>query len=92
MPSGLHADSDAVGFINYALTDSPSGRLHKALVETGKAARVFGFPLSGVDSGLHLIGAIVKKGDPVAPVEESLIKIVEEFFKNPPTKESPVGI
>jgi len=87
LPSGLHADSDAVGFINYALTDSPTGRLHKALVETGKAAQIIGFPLSGADGSLHLIGAIVKKGDPVEPVRAELIKIVEEFFKNPPTKE-----
>ncbi len=87
LPSGLHDDSDALGFINYALTDSPTGRLHKALVETGKAAQIIGFPLSGVDSSLHLVGAIVKKGDPIEPVQAELTKIVEEFFKNPPTKE-----
>ena len=87
LPSGLHADSDALGFINYALTDSPTGRLHKALVETGKAAQIIGFPLSGADGSLHLLGAVVKKGDPIEPVQAELIKVVEEFFKNPPTKE-----
>ena len=87
LPSGLHADSDALGFINYALTDSPTGRLHKALVETGKAAQIIGFPLSGADGSLHLVGAVVKKGDPIEPVQAELIKVVEEFFKNPPTKE-----
>ncbi len=87
LPSGLHPDSDAVNFINYVLTDSPTGRLHKALVETGKAAQIVGFPLSGLDGSLHLIGAIVKKGEPAEPVLAEMTKIVEEFYKNPPTAE-----
>jgi zinc protease len=87
LPSILHADSDAINFVNFVLTDSPTGRLHKALVETGKAAQIVGFPLSGRDGALHIIGAIVKKGDPYEPVQAELTKIVEEFFKNPPTAE-----
>ncbi len=85
VPSGLHPDSDAIGFMNYVLTDSPTGRLHKALVETGKAAQIFGFPLFGADGGLHMIGAVVKKGDSVEVVRDEMIKAVEEFYKNPPT-------
>jgi zinc protease len=87
VPSGLHPDSEAVSFVNFVLTDTPSGRLHKALVESGKAAQIVGFPLQGVDVGLHLIGAVVKKGEPVEPVKEELIRIVEDFHKTPPTKE-----
>ncbi|MBL8517697.1 MAG: insulinase family protein [Betaproteobacteria bacterium] len=87
VPSALHGDSDAVSFVNFVLTDTPSGRLHKALVEKGKAAQVVGFPLQGLDMSLHLIGAVVKKGEPVEPVKEELVRIVEEFHKNPPTKE-----
>ena len=87
VPSGLHPDSSPLGFANSVLTNTPSGRLHKALVETGKAAQVFGFPLEGVDSGLHLLGAAVKKGEPLEPVRDELARIVEEFYKNPPTAE-----
>ena len=87
LPSALHADSDAIGFINYVLTDAPSGRLHKALVETGKAAQVVGFPLAGQDSTLHLLGAVVKKGEAIEPVQAELLRLVEEFQKNPPTTE-----
>jgi zinc protease len=87
LPSALHPDSDALGFYNFALTDSPTGRLHKALVETGKAAQIVGFPLLANDGGLHLIGAVVKKGDPIEPVQAEMTKIAEEFFNNPPTKE-----
>ncbi len=87
LPSGLHPDNDALEFINFTLADAPTGRLHKALVETGKAAQIIGFPLQGVDGSLHLIGAVVKKGEPVEPVQVEMTKIVEEFFKNPPTAE-----
>jgi len=87
VPSALHADADAIGFMNYALTDSPTGRLHKALVETGKAAQVAGIPLGGRDSSLHVIAAVVKKGEAIEPVQAELIKIVEEFARSPMTDE-----
>ena len=87
VPSGLHDDSDVIGFVNYVLTSAPSGRLHKALVETGKAVQIVGFPLQGIDTGLHLIGAVVKKNEPLEPVLAELTRTVEEFYKNPPTAE-----
>ena len=87
VPSSLHADNDAIGFVNFVLSDSPTGRLHKALVETGKAAQIVGFPLAGLDGGLHLIGAIVKKGDDVEVVKTEIVKQVEGLASNPPTKE-----
>lgn len=87
VPSGLHADSDAIGFMNFVLTDSPTGRLHRALVETNKAAQIIGFPLSGLDSSLHLIGAVVKKGEAIEPIQAEMTRVVEEFYKNPPSAE-----
>jgi len=87
VPSNLHRESDAVSFAHSILTQVPTGRLHKALVETGKAAQVFGFPLQGRDPGLVIFGAIVKQGAPVAPVRDELVKIVEEFGAAPPTAE-----
>ncbi len=87
VPSGLHPDSDGISFANFILADTPTGRLHKALVETGKAAQVFGFPLTGVNPGLHLFGATVMKGDPVEPVKEELVRILEGFGAAPPTAE-----
>jgi zinc protease len=87
VPSGLHSDADAIGLFDAILGDTPNGRLHKALVETGKATGVQVFTLLGVDAGLHLIGAMVKKDDPVEPVQAELTRIVEEFEKSPATKE-----
>jgi zinc protease len=87
VPSNLHDDSDGIGFANFILADPPSARLHKALVETGKAAQILGYPLMGVDPGIHLFGAMVKKGDPVEPVRDEIIRIVESFGNEVPTKE-----
>lgn len=87
VPSGLHPDSDGISFANFILTDTPTGRLHKALVDTGKAAQVFGFPMTGFSPGLHIFGAMVKKGDPLEPVRDELIRIVEGFGAAPATAE-----
>lgn len=87
VPSGLHPDSDGISFANFVLSDTPTGRLHKALVETGKASQVFGFPLTGVYPGLQLFGAVVKKGDAVEPVRDELARIVEGFGAAPATAE-----
>src|SRR5688572_53224 len=87
VPSNLHEDSDGIAFANFILADPPSARLHKALVETGKAAQILGYPLMGVDPGLHLFGAVVKKGDPVEPVRDEIIRIVEGFGAEAATRE-----
>src|SRR5262245_25974456 len=46
-PSALHEHATALAYAIFALTDTPSGRLHKALVETGKASQVLGGSLDG---------------------------------------------
>lgn len=84
-PSPLHPDDAALDFASFALADTPSGRLHKVLVETGKAASILGGGLTGVDGSLQIVGAMMKKGDPIGPVEEELIKAVEGLADNPLT-------
>jgi zinc protease len=86
-PSALHEDARALAFANFALADTPSGRLHKALVQTGKAAQVGGTTLGGVDGSLQVLLAIVKQGDPVEPVRDEMIRLVESLAENPPTAE-----
>ena len=87
VPSGLQSDSDAMSFVAEILTDTPNGRLHKQLVETGKAAQVFDYGMVGYAPGLQMIGAIVKKDQAVEPVRDALIAGVENFKHTPPTNE-----
>ncbi len=86
-PSPLHPDDVAMDYASFVLTDTPSGRLHKSLVETGKAAQVLGGGLTGVDGTLHLVGAVMKKGDPIEPVQAELVRAVENLVYEPPTAE-----
>jgi zinc protease len=86
-PSPLHPDAYALNYASSVLNNVPSGRLHKALVETGKAAQITGGSLGGVDGMLQVFLAIVKQGEPIEPVRDEMIRIVEEFAENPPTEE-----
>src|SRR3990167_2821132 len=42
LPPGAHADFPAIDILVTALTKVPGGRLHRALVETGKASSIYG--------------------------------------------------
>lgn len=85
VPSALHDDSDVLSFASDILGATPTGRLHKLLVESGRASEVFSFGQTGYAPGLQIVGAVVRKGDPIEPVRAALTGAVEELAKNPPT-------
>ncbi|MFL9922872.1 pitrilysin family protein [Herbaspirillum lusitanum] len=87
MPSNLHPDTDPLAFAASILADSPNGRLHKKLVESGKASAVYNMQLSGYAPGLQIIGAVVKKDAPIEQVKQELINAVESFGSTLPTAE-----
>ncbi len=87
VPSTLHPDAIALTYFLATLGNSPNGRLHKLLVEPGKAAAVGGGGGTSVDPGLATIAAVVKEGDPIDEVQKILIDQVENFANKPPTKE-----
>lgn len=87
VPAGLHPDADPLQFMSQIEGDTPNGRLHKLLVETGKAAQVFSFGQNGYAPSLQMFGAVVKAGQPVEPVRDALVEAVESFAKTPPTEE-----
>jgi len=87
IPSDLHPEAESLGFASEILGDAPNGRLHKLLVETGKASQVFSFGQTGFAPGLQFFGAVVKKGEPLEPVRAALTEAVEELATKPPTDE-----
>lgn len=88
VPSALAEDNNAMETATDILADSPRGRLYKALVETGMATQVFGWPMSTRDPGFVMFGAMVKKGDDIESVKNKLIETIElSFAKNPATAE-----
>ncbi|CAN5785756.1 pitrilysin family protein [soil metagenome] len=87
VPAALHADRDALDFASGILTGAPHGRLHKQLVESGKLVQVFSTGVGSVDAGLKIIGAVIKKGESAEGAKELLLAGIEDFKKNPPTKD-----
>lgn len=87
IPSSLHPDANAISFAGAILADTPNGRLHKSLVETGKANAIYPMQLNGVAPGLQMIVAMVKPGVDVEPVKQELVAAIESFAAQPPTDE-----
>ncbi|HWW74807.1 MAG TPA: insulinase family protein, partial [Pyrinomonadaceae bacterium] len=87
VPSGGHPDFAAIDIIAQVLGDTPSGRLHKALVETKKASSAFGFDFQWRDPTLAIFGAEVRTGDSLDAARDTLVQTVEGIAANPPTKE-----
>jgi zinc protease len=88
LPSELHPDFTAASFAADALGDTPNGRLYKALVQPGLAAQVFAWTLGFRDPGFVMFGAVVKKGEPLAPVRAKLIETIEGSFQAAPLTEA----
>lgn len=87
IPGGAHPDSAAARVLMQVLADSPSGRLHKALVETKKASQVFNFPVIFGEPSLLIVGAQVRQEDSLDAARATLLQVVEEIAKTPVTKE-----
>jgi zinc protease len=87
IPSGLHPDFIACDVLSDILTDAPSGRLYKALIDTKKASSQFGMTFQLKEPGLVYFGAEVLKEKSIDSVKKIMIETIENFAKTPPTKE-----
>ncbi|MFQ5494366.1 MAG: insulinase family protein, partial [Phycisphaerae bacterium] len=76
-PAGSHEDCPAVQVLEEVLTSQPAGRLYKALVETGKASRVFGSAYSWAEPGVMEIMAQVRQDQDARAVLEEMKRVVE---------------
>ncbi len=85
LPPGSHADFPAIDILVTALTKVPGGRLHRALVETGKASSVFGGDQQQRDAGYAYFGASLRKDMPLDAARAALIATLEGFAANPIT-------
>lgn len=87
IPGSSHPDAPLASILMQVMADTPSGRLHKALVETKKASSVFNFPYIFGEASLLILGAEVRQEQPVEGVRDTLLEIVEQVQKTPVTKE-----
>jgi zinc protease len=80
VPAARSREAAALSAAVYALSDTPTGRLHHELVEKGIAAQVLGANMDMHDSGVVMFGAIVKPGDSIERARDRLIEVVETSF------------
>ncbi len=77
LPARSDPTSAAVGLAIHILSNTPSGRLHRALVDTKLASDVFGVPFGALDPGFVIFGAELPAGGKVDPALEVLLNTVE---------------
>ena len=88
VPSALSPQALATSIAAEVLGDTPNGRMHEALVASGKAAQVFNYNIDGREPGFILFGAVVKKGEPLEPVRQAMIDVVEGSWAKTPASDA----
>lgn len=77
VPPGAHPDTAAVELLGLLMTDAPAGRLHKALVESRRAAGVFAFSAPLADPGFAIFGAQLAAGQDAQAARQALVQTLE---------------
>jgi len=86
VPSAVHEDFTAIQVLAHVLGESPSGRLHQALVAEELASQVGTFSLSLGEPSLLLAFAQVDKDDDLDAARNALLETIDGLAENPPTK------
>jgi zinc protease len=86
IPAGSHPEYPACAVLESVLSDDPSGRLYKALVETKKASSVFGMAFAVHDPGVLIVGAEADAAK-TEEVRDLMVKTVESLADKPITDE-----
>jgi len=87
VPPGAHPEYAAVDTLVALVNHVPSGRLHKALVETGLASSVFGTERQQREAGFAYFGASVRQGASLEAARDALLGVLEGIARNPVTED-----
>lgn len=87
VPAGSHPDFSAVEVLGATLGDTPSGRLHKALVETKKAVYVANFEQPGYDPNTSMLFIVVPKDSDLDDARSTVLRVLDDVVQRPPTAE-----
>lgn len=86
VPAGSHEDAAALALAEQILTDEPSGRLYKTLVDGGKASSIWSFtPFTKEPSFLYM-NVDVPSDKSLSEAEKSLLTTLDGLSKNPITE------
>jgi zinc protease len=87
VPAGSHPDFPPLQILAQILTDAPTGRLYKELVETGKAAAVFPAGLQLQEPGMFGVAAQVREDKSLDEVLAKTLAVIENPGAKPVTDE-----
>lgn len=85
--AGSHADYAALSVLANLLTDEPTGRLYKALVESKKAVAVYGGASGFAEAGWTSFTTQVREGGSLDSARMIMLDILAGLQQNPPTAE-----
>jgi zinc protease len=83
IPAGSHEDYAAIDVLSQILGDTPSGRLHKSLVEGKLASRVYGFNFQWQEPGLAIYFAEVDKKADLSNTSDAMVAVLEDLNSQP---------
>jgi len=86
-PATTHPDNAALEVLETIFGDQPSGRLYKALVDNKKAVMTGMYHAELHDPGFILAMAILQVDQSLDDARQLLLKTVEDFVKEPPSKD-----
>ena len=86
-PAGAHPDFAAMDVLVDVLTNEPSGRIYKALIESKRAASQWGFAPTLHDAGFAYFYAEVRQGRSLDSARTVLLNTFDNIAKQAPTAE-----
>jgi zinc protease len=87
---GSHPDDAAMTVLTMLLTDEPSGRLYKALVESRKAASVSGDTSGFAEAGMAGFTAEVRQEKSLEDAKATMLDVLDGLKEKPATEEEVV--
>ncbi|WOD42727.1 M16 family metallopeptidase [Hwangdonia lutea] len=86
-PAGSHEDYAAMSVVEQVLTDQPSGRLYKALVDGKKASSLWSFSPFTKEPSFLYINVDVPSEKSLTEAETTLLSVLDGLKENPITEE-----
>lgn len=83
IPAGSHADFAAVSLLQFILTDNPSGRIYKALVDTKLAASIGARVLQFREPGMLVVMAELRKDQSLDSARIALERTIDAVRTSP---------
>ena len=79
IPAGSHPDYAAIDVLSQVLGDTPSGRLHKQLVEKKLASRAFASNFQWRDPGVAIFGIQIDKEGDLDASSQQMLSVLENI-------------